>query len=728
MTSLSFDDLPDSASVDRAPLRITINPSYGNAISSIESGGQYGAVGPITKRGDRAFGKYQVMGANIPQWTREALGRELTPREYLANPEAQDAVFQHRFGGYVNKYGPEGAARAWFAGEGGMNNPNAADVNGMTVARYAEKFNNAIVQREQSPAMANAYDGEGVGNQGNYTGDVKSTVKVAPVERGPLSQVQAPQALSFDDIPNEKASFNERFGNIEQKAVDQGAMHAFARGVGQGATFGFGDELRGMQVAGGGDARGMDDPSAILKGLYHYWTGDKTAERNYTDARRQADMETKIAESQHPIASTAGNVIGGTIATIPAGGFGAPAAGAGIAGRALQGAKTGAAFGAAYGLGEGEGTDRIKNAAIGAGTGAVAGAAVNAALGKRPVGQIEPKASEMFAASKPYYREWTSGASKIEVPDETAAGIADRLRGALDSKNLTPDLAGQVYKSIEILDRGKMTLDGLQNVKRVIGRSFNSPDKNIRDAASIASGELSKVIREISPQAAESLATADAIHSTATAMQNLQRKADVADLRAGRAGYGGNAVNSMRQVLSPIVQRATEGKTTGFKPNEIQAMRDIVEGTPITNSLRTAGQLSPSKGIMQTALAGGAYMATGPGGFVIPAIGAASNKLATFLTGKQIEQLSKMVAKRSPAYADAVAKATEKYIAEQAKFASNPTPALFASYLSASRALSSGLNRDGISITSGDLIKAIQGPMYGRADGEQPQPDWVGNQ
>lgn len=114
---------------------------FGNAISGIESGGKYDRLGPvIDKTGDRAYGKYQVMGANIPEWTKEVLGKPMTPEEFLANPQAQEAVFKGKFGQYVNKYGPEGASRAWFAGEGGMNNPMARDQLGTTVADYSKRF------------------------------------------------------------------------------------------------------------------------------------------------------------------------------------------------------------------------------------------------------------------------------------------------------------------------------------------------------------------------------------------------------------------------------------------------------------------------------------------------------------------------------------------------------------------------------------------------------------
>lgn len=350
------------------------------------------------------------------------------------------------------------------------------------------------------------------------------------------------------------------------------------------------------------------------------------------------------------------------------------------------------------------------------------------AIGVAAAKEIQPAASDILSTAKPFYRAFKNEAGQIEVPKETASGFGLRIKDALEKANLIPELAPPVFSAIGIFDRGEgLTLASLQNIKRVVGRGFNSPDKNVRDAAAVASGEIGKIISEVSQSAGQNLKTADAIHSTARSVQDLQRKGAVADLRAGRAGYGGNAVNSMRQVLSPIVQRAVEGKHTSFKPHEIQAMREIVEGTTATNALRGVGQLSPSKGIMQTAGAGGAVYAAGPVALAIPAMGAASNKLATILTGKQIDRLQELVAKRSPAYAEAVAKATERYQKAQMELVNNPTPAKFAVYLSASRALSSGFQRDGIQVTSGELLRSIQGPVKAAAEDGQPQPVGVGN-
>ena len=123
------------------------NPSWANAIASIESQGSggYSAVGPTTQKGNRAYGKYQVMDFNIPTWTEKHLGQRLTPNQFLQSPEAQEAVFKGEFGSYVSKYGnPQDAASAWFTGRPQSAGANRSDVLGTTGSGYVNKFNNAL--------------------------------------------------------------------------------------------------------------------------------------------------------------------------------------------------------------------------------------------------------------------------------------------------------------------------------------------------------------------------------------------------------------------------------------------------------------------------------------------------------------------------------------------------------------------------------------------------------
>lgn len=127
---------------------VNIDPYLG-ALSKIESSGRYDAIGPTTKSGDRAYGKYQIMGANVPSWTEEALGRKMTPEEFLADKEAQEATARHHFGKFVNQYGsPEDAASVWFSGKPMAKAGNAADILGTTVPAYMQKFRSALAGNE----------------------------------------------------------------------------------------------------------------------------------------------------------------------------------------------------------------------------------------------------------------------------------------------------------------------------------------------------------------------------------------------------------------------------------------------------------------------------------------------------------------------------------------------------------------------------------------------------
>lgn len=121
-----------------------------DAIAAVESrgSGDYGALGPVMSSGsyagDRAYGRYQIMGRNIPAWSQEHLGREISIEEFMENPALQDAIFDGEFGGYVERFGnPQDAASMWFTGrpwsEGGSRSDG--NINGN---EYVRRFNTAF--------------------------------------------------------------------------------------------------------------------------------------------------------------------------------------------------------------------------------------------------------------------------------------------------------------------------------------------------------------------------------------------------------------------------------------------------------------------------------------------------------------------------------------------------------------------------------------------------------
>jgi hypothetical protein len=102
----------------RAPVAGVTCKTLPAGIRQQESGGNYSVRGvPVGSHGGaRAMGAYQVMPANLPSWSREALGREVSVAQYMRSPSIQDRVALHRLGALCASYGPRGAAAAWFSG------------------------------------------------------------------------------------------------------------------------------------------------------------------------------------------------------------------------------------------------------------------------------------------------------------------------------------------------------------------------------------------------------------------------------------------------------------------------------------------------------------------------------------------------------------------------------------------------------------------------------------
>jgi hypothetical protein len=117
---------------------------YAAAIRKIESTNRYHIT--VNAGGGRtALGAYQILDINLAAWSRAALGHAVSQAEFLRSPQLQDRIFHHRFGRYVEKYGPDGGARAWLGGEGAARgNRDGADRFGSTPQTYAAKFREAM--------------------------------------------------------------------------------------------------------------------------------------------------------------------------------------------------------------------------------------------------------------------------------------------------------------------------------------------------------------------------------------------------------------------------------------------------------------------------------------------------------------------------------------------------------------------------------------------------------
>ncbi len=119
------------------------------AISQIESGGNYNNVTQSNTKLGRALGKYQVMEGQLQEQLKAAGLPSMTPEQFLKDHFAQDKVFEKIFGDDMKKYGSfNEAASRWFSGrsvEDGLKS-GVKDTLGTSVRSYLNQTNATLAK------------------------------------------------------------------------------------------------------------------------------------------------------------------------------------------------------------------------------------------------------------------------------------------------------------------------------------------------------------------------------------------------------------------------------------------------------------------------------------------------------------------------------------------------------------------------------------------------------
>lgn len=144
---ISQDELEDGVPIPDFDIETDLDRAA-KALGFVESTNKYDAVGEIIKDknsmyyGDRAYGMYQVMGKNIPVWTKQYLGTKMTKEQFLKDNEAQDKLVRAFITEKYNQYGNiEDAVSVWFTGRPlkKATEEGAADQN-ISVNEYVRRF------------------------------------------------------------------------------------------------------------------------------------------------------------------------------------------------------------------------------------------------------------------------------------------------------------------------------------------------------------------------------------------------------------------------------------------------------------------------------------------------------------------------------------------------------------------------------------------------------------
>jgi len=286
----------------------------------------------------------------------------------------------------------------------------------------------------------------------------------------------------WGDLPaNEWGDKPEASVPASEKPV-HGIGEALARGVAQGATLGFADEIGGMARAGvkvpaevrtpGPKALakmypGVPYPEAAAKWFdanrpdVQAATGAESARQQQSaayeserDKIREAD---RAAREAHPVIFGAGEV-GGTLVSAPLMPIAGAARGAPLMARVAEGAKAAAPLGAAFGLGASESPDvsgQVKDVAIGAATAGALGGAVPA-VQEATSRVARPVADWLHGQAMRYGRKaltGNAGAISVKKPLSDEAVQAALNAGAIKPLSGVQGIADRLGTSVDVVEQ-----------------------------------------------------------------------------------------------------------------------------------------------------------------------------------------------------------------------------------------------------------------------------------
>jgi hypothetical protein len=194
-----------------------------------------------------------------------------------------------------------------------------------------------------------------------------------------------------------------------------------------------------------------------------------------------------------------------------------------------------------------------------------------------------------------------------------------------------------------------LTVDNLRTVRRMLGRAAGDIDPTERLAAKSAQQHIDEYLSNLSgdnvisgnPNAAAAiLKEANGNYSAMKTASDLDVRMTRAQLRAAAANSGMNVGNTIRQRMADIL--VTPKLARGFNPDELAQMQSIVEGTPMTNATRYAGNVLGGGGGLLAGLYG-----LGHAGFA-PIAGYFLRKMGNYQTTQAANALNEAVRLHSP--------------------------------------------------------------------------------
>lgn len=286
----------------------------------------------------------------------------------------------------------------------------------------------------------------------------------------------------------------------------------------------------------------------------------------------------------------------------------------------------------------------------------------------------------------------------VEYSPTHVADMAQGVQSNLLGTSVLPSLAPQTHAVLNSLQAvpsvsqfppgANATVPGvrlgdLDAARKILGKvsqNFNNPiDAGAAKQAQAAIDDFvtnppqNAVMAGPAAAAADTITDARANAAAAFRSDRLNGVADAADLRASAANSGANIGNSTRQRIASLLLNPKTA--SGFNDEETDALRGVVQGSPVANALRTSSNLIGGGGGLGKMIADGAGVAIGAhfggtegavmGGGLVHGLGSALKSAQNSADTKALSAADELVRSRSP-LADALAAQTPPVLQQYA--------------------------------------------------------------
>lgn len=221
-----------------------------------------------------------------------------------------------------------------------------------------------------------------------------------------------------------------------------------------------------------------------------------------------------------------------------------------------------------------------------------------------------PKPEALKNASQANYAKLKQAG--ILYDPRQASFLNRQIKSVLGSEGYNPGMHTDIKAVLGDLDlatAGPMSLERLQQTRTQFADAARSPDPRVRRMAGFALRELDNFVQRSTPRSG-SMGRAEVAETSREASRLWRQKAKTEDIlwnvgkaekRAASTASGANVENPLRQNIRSVLDRAEKpGRYSPYSPEELDMMRNIVDGGRTQNFLRATGNRFGGSGPLST--------------------------------------------------------------------------------------------------------------------------------